>query len=221
MKYILSIDKTINVLLLLSLIGIGITLEPELFRMKSDWREVLQRLCLSYVSSYIFFFVVVHVKKEKDKANINSFIVPKILAACSQWKPQLRDICNAASVVVPEELPDRTFLANVFSKLRPKYLSPLKNAQGNYANWQEYFWYHKTRVDGFIGVVTDKMPFLDSKLVKLLSELSECEHFQYLALLQTSIEQNTNLSTLSDRFYEYCVKSQELEIYAHKKLHVG
>ncbi len=221
MRYILSIDKTINVLLLLSLLGIGVTLTPDIFIIRSDWREVLQRLCLSYVSSYIFFFVVVHVKKEKDKANINSFIVPKILAACSQWKPQLRDICNAASVVVPEELPDRAFIANVFSKLRPNSLSPLKNAQGNYANWQEYFWYHKTRVDGFIYVVTDKMPFLDAKLVKLLSELSECEHFQYLELLETSIIKNSNLSTLSDMFYEYCVKSQELETYANKKLHVG
>jgi hypothetical protein len=220
MRYILSIDKTINVLLLLSLIGIGITLEPELFRMKSDWREVLQRLCLSYVSSYIFFFVVVHVKKEKDKANINSFIAPKILAACSQWRQQLRDVCNAASVVMPEELPDRTFLANVFSKLRPNYLSPLKNTQGDYANWQEYFWYHKTRVDGFICVVTDKMPFLDAKLVKLLSELSECEHFQYLELLQTTTSNHVDLSFLADRFHDYCVKSQELETYA-SKLHTN
>jgi hypothetical protein len=218
MKYILSIDKTINVLLILSIIGIGITLVPDTFTMRSDWREVLQRLCLSYVSSYIFFFVVVHVKKEKDKANINSFIVPKILAACSQWKPQLRDICNAASVVVPEELPDREFLANIFAKLSPNSLSPLKNAQGNYANWQAYFEYHKMRVDGFIFVVTDKMPFLDAKLVKLLSELSECEYFQYLELLETSINQNTNLSSLAPLFYEYCVKSQELENYANKKL---
>ncbi len=221
MRYILSIDKTINVLLVLSLIGIGITLEPELFRIKSDWREVLQRLCLSYVSSYIFFFVVVHVKKEKDKGNINSFIVPKILAACTQWKPQLRDICNAASVVIPEELPDRAFVTSVFSKINSSSPSPLKNMQGDYANWQEYFWYHKTRVDGFICVVTDKMPFLDAKLVKLLSELSECEHFQYLELLETSVSNNKNLLFLADRFYEYCVKSQELETYANNKLHVG
>lgn len=221
MKYILSVDKTINVLLILSLIGIGITLVPDIFTMRSDWREVLQRLCLSYVSSYIFFFVVVHVKKEKDKGNINSFIVPKILAACSQWKPQLRDICNAASVVMPEELPDRVFVTSVFSKINSSSPSPLKNMQGDYANWQEYFWYHKTRVDGFVCVVTDKMPFLDSKLVKLLSELSECEHFQYLELLETSVSNNKNLSFLADRFYEYCVKSQELETYANNKLHIG
>jgi hypothetical protein len=220
MRYILSVDKTINVLLILSIVGIGITLVPDIFTMRSDWREVFQRLCLSYVSSYIFFFVVVHIKKEKDKANINSFIVPKILAACSQWKPQLRDICNATSVVIPEELPDKELLVNVFSKLRPNALSPLKNAHGNYANWQAYFEYHKTRVDGFIFVVTDKMPFLDAKLVKLLSELSECEYFQYLELLETSINQNTNLSSLSPLFYEYCIKSQELERYVNKKLHV-
>ena len=220
MRYILSIDKTINVLLILSVVGIGITLEPELFKIRSDWREVLQRLCLSYVSSYIFFFVVVHVKKEKDKENINSFIVPKILAACSQWKPQLRDICNAASVVIPEELPDREFITNAFSKINPNACSPLRNKQGDYANWQEYFWYHKTRVDGFICVVTDKMPFLDSKLVKLLSELSECEHFQYLELLETSVSNNKNLSFLADRFHAYCLKSQELETYANNKLHI-
>ncbi len=222
MKYLLSVNKTINILLIVSLVSITLKIVipddiPELFKWGSEFGEVYLGVCLAYVSSYIFYFVVVHVKKEKDKENINSFIEPKIRSAYSQWKPQLKDICNAGGVTMPEGLPDKTFITNLFLKVNPNDPAPLvKDAQGTYANWLEYFWYYKKRVDRFIAVVTDKMPFLDSKLVQLLSELSECEHFKFLEGPVGVSVKNTDLSAWADGFHKYCVKSDALETYANE-----
>lgn len=222
MKYFLTINRTINCLFIFSLASIILKILyldhiPELFKPGHEFGEIYSRLCLSYISSYIFYFVVVHVKKEKDKENINKFINPKIRTAYSQWKPQLMDICKAVGEDMPSDLPEKAFIIEVFSKIDPNSQAPLiKDTQGNYANWIEYFFYYKNRVDKFISVVTDKMPFLDSELVRLLSELSECEHFKMVEASVAPAFRNKDLSAWASGFHKYCVKSYDLEIYANK-----
>ena len=222
MKYLFSVNKTINIFLILSLISIVLKTSllndiPELFKWGNEFGDVYTRLCLAYVSSYIFYFLVVHIKKEKDKENINSFIDPKIRSAYSQWKPQLKDICDASGVVMPEGVPEKAFIKEVFLKIAPYSSAPLiLGTQGNYANWFQYFDYYKQRVDCFISVVTDKMPFLDSKLVLLLSDLSNCYHFRSLEFTLGHKTSNPNLSVWADSFHEYCLKSYALEMYAIK-----
>jgi hypothetical protein len=185
MKYFLTINRTINFLFIFSLASIILKTSylddiPEFFKLGHAFGEIYSRLCLSYISSYIFYFVVVHVKKEKDRENINKFINPKIRTAYSQWKLQLRDICKAGVNMSSDgDLPEKDFIIEIFSKIDPHSQAPLiKDIQGNYANWIEYFFHHNNQVDKLISVVTDKMPFLDSELVRLLSELSECRHFE-------------------------------------------
>lgn len=222
MKYFLTINKTINFLFIFSLASIIIKILylddiPELFKLGHEFGEMYSRLCLSYISSYIFYFVVVHIKKEKDKKNINKFINSKIRTTYSQWKPQLMDICKAAGIDMPSDLPEKAFIIELFSNINPNSQAPLiKNTQGNYANWIEYFFYYKNRVDKFISVVTDKMPFLDSELVRLLSELSECEHFKMVEATVALAIKNQDLSAWASGFHEYCIKSYDLEAYANK-----
>jgi hypothetical protein len=222
MKYLLSVNKTINLLLVVAIVSISLKIVvlddiPELFRWGAEFGDVYSRVCMAYVSSYIFYFVVVHVKREKDKENINSFINPKIHNACAQWKPQLKDLCNAARVAVPDGVPDKAFLTNLFQQINPNSFAPLlKDVHGNRANWLEYFAYYRARVDRFISMITDKMPFLDSKLVQLLSELSECEHFKFLEVTMAIPLSNTDMSAWASGFHKYCVASNALEEYANE-----
>lgn len=190
---------------------------PEKFKFGQEVGEMYLQLCLAFISSYIFYFVVVHLRREKDRENVNSFVNPYIRSAGAQWKSQLKAMCESLGVSEPIGIPDEAFVADIFAKIGSKGRSPLmKEYPSTYLSWFEYLWYYQSRVERFITIVLNKMPFLDSKLVQLLSELYECEHFTSMRFYVGNRFANTDLSFLAGNFHMYCVKSNAVETYANE-----
>ena len=62
------------------------------------------------------------------------------------------------------------------------------------------------------------MPFLDSKLVRLLAEIDDCSHFGVIESTLNLKFGNNNMSAWASSFYEYSIKCKELEQYNEKNL---
>ena len=79
LKSLLRVRKELNIFLgisVVAVVSIGVLLRdiPEIIPKGAEIGEVFYRLSLSYIASYIFYFVVVHLKAEKDKKNISAYI---------------------------------------------------------------------------------------------------------------------------------------------------
>jgi hypothetical protein len=48
--------------------------------------EWVYRLCFAFLASYIFYVVVVHVRRQRDKENIRPFLSAKTRRICEQAK---------------------------------------------------------------------------------------------------------------------------------------
>ena len=77
--YIASLDRTLTVLFIFC--GFVIIAHefvfagwPELFSGGAALWELLYRLCFAFVASYIFYVVVIHVQRQRDKENIREFL---------------------------------------------------------------------------------------------------------------------------------------------------
>ncbi len=81
-RYFRTMRTELQVLLCLALLTIFLiefvlSLIPELFHGGAALGTIISRICLSYVSSYIFYFFVVHSKSQRDKENIYGYIAKK------------------------------------------------------------------------------------------------------------------------------------------------
>ncbi len=73
---------------LLTLLGLSLTVYfliefflidiPQLFSGGYKLGQFVGKICQSYISAFIFYFIVVHLKSEKDKRNINEYVGQKV-----------------------------------------------------------------------------------------------------------------------------------------------
>ncbi len=187
----------------------------------SEFGEVYYKLCISLFSSYIFYFIVVHVKSIKDKENVNIFIANKIRNILSEYTSQIKEI-EAKSILKSDILYfELTNIENMLEKINPKSNAPLILGNlNNYANWMQYFSYHNKRTREHIQKIFVHMPFLDSELVKILAHIDDCNHFSIIDILSGIEFGNDNLKSFGNSFYEYSKLCKDLDCYYNKKMSI-
>jgi hypothetical protein len=223
-RNILAVSPFLNIALVIA-IGSVVVMEAYLFEIPEivPWGEefgaVFYKLCLSIMASYLFYFIVVHLKSQSDKENINAFVASKSYRVVGEYKSQIVSIKKEANSTIESEYPSKDELEAMFSLIHPKGNAPLMLGQfGGNANWMQYMSYHNKRTQELIKKVFVKMPFLDSKLVRLLAEIDDSTHF---SVIETTISfqfNNADMSAWAGSFYDYSVLCKELEEYNEKKL---
>jgi hypothetical protein len=167
----------------------------------------------------LFHFIVVHLKSQSDKENINAFVASKSYRVVGEYKSQLSEIKKESSSNVESEYPTKSEIEAMFRAINPKGKAPLVLGQrGNHADWMQYMSFHNKRTQDLIKKVFVKMPFLDSKLVRLLAEIDDCTHFSVIESTISFHFSNPDLSAWAESFYNYSVLCKELQGYNEKKL---
>ena len=223
-KYITSVRPAINIVLLFAIVSIVImegwlNSIPELVSWGSEFGEVYFKICLSIISSYVFYFIVVHVKSVQDKENIGVFVSGKVRNVIGDYKSQINELKKAANNTSESEYLEKGEIESIFKSINPKSQAPLLlGGLGNYANWLQYLDYHKSRSQGFIQKVFIKMPFLETELVSLLAKIDDCTHFMVLGHTANRQLNNTDMEAWASGFYDYALLCKELENYHEKHL---
>lgn len=181
---------------------------------------IVEKLCLSYISAFIFYFLVVHIKTQKEKANIHNYIRAKVYTVINCCVLSLKELSKASNVSLSEKYPTEEELNLIFKSINPNSKAPLmlSNKQGDFANWIEYFEYYRQRSKSATEKIFLKMPFLDTKLVNLLAKIDDCTHFYSIKTGVNIRFSNTDLASWQSSFLDYIKLIIELEIYADKKL---
>ncbi len=224
LNYFTSIRPAINAIFLGAIASI-IAMEgwlnsiPEIVSWGSEFGRVYYKICLSIISSYVFYFLVVHIKSEQDKENIGVFVSGKIKNIISIYKSQICALKKATSNTSEEVYLEKNEIESIFTSINPNSEAPLLMiGLGNYANWLQYLDYHKSRTQSHIQKVFLKMPFLESKLVALLAELDDCSHFIALGHTINMQLNNPDMSSWAGGFYDYSLLCKKLDGYHEKYL---
>ena len=224
LRYIFSVPLLLNLVLLiaiLSVIVMDVFLKniPEIVSWGSEFGDVYYKLCLSLFASYIFYFIVIHIKLERDKENVNIFISNKVFHILQEYKSQITSIKKETDSLIEKEYLNQSEIETTFQQINPSGEAPLflSNIK-NYANWMQYFSFYKDRTQKTIQKIFVHMPFLDSKLVKILAHIDDCEHFTVIELLSNITFGNKDMESFASSFYKYSILCKELEDYGNKKM---
>lgn len=223
-KYFTSVRIEINILLAVCLLNVVIiefifSNIPELFTGGTKITEIFERLCLSYISSYIFFFLVVHTKNQKDRENLYEYIAQKTYRIIGDAKNIIRTFTNKTNInIKKDEYPSLSDLQEMCKLINPYDQAPLILGQvGSYGTWLQYLNHFRIKTEENIAKIYLKMQFLDSDYLKLVIKIEDCTHFSAIKTLIDIKINNTDLSSFANGLHQYfkCVK--DLEEYAEQK----
>ena len=218
-NYIRSVDTTLNVLLLISLVSIVLTDTlfknlPELFDGGAGLLNAYYNFCIGMVVSYIFYFVVVHIKELKDKENIDAYVVGKSKAVIHDYESVIRAIQNKLNITSDGLYPSESEVQRLFAQIDPNSDAPMvSRTSRSYVNWLQFMDSYRFRSQKVISKIFEKMPFLDSEHVKLLSAVDDCTHFMVIENTSRTPTSNQDLSAWASTFYDYSIACKQLNLY--------
>lgn len=223
-KNIRAVSATLNVAFIVaatSVVAIEVYFSqlPEVIPYGEAILEIYYRLCLSIIASYIFYFIVVHMKSQNDKENIYAFVASKSYNIVGDYKAQINALKKAAGWTCNNEYFSDQDISKMFGAINPNGVAPLQLGQlGIQANWIQFMDWRNNRTREFIKKIFVKIQFLESEFIKLLSEIDDCSHFSHIDGTVNVQVNNTDMKPWSGLFYEYSMKCKSLEEYNDAKL---
>lgn len=194
---------------------------PELFKGAFELGQIIYKLSMSYTSAFIFYFLVVHVKQQKDKENLYSYVAQKVYMVIGCAWGIISEISKASNLTLKEKYPSKEELDIICKSINPNGNAPLLLGPigNNYANWIQYFDYSKNRSNNATEKVFKKMPFLETELVHILAKIEDNSHFMSVRNLANSMPiRNQDITAFQSSLSDYFELIKVLEKYADKKL---
>jgi hypothetical protein len=222
---LLNQRQLLNLLLLVSIITILLNdfLFNEMTEIVSFGDElgmVLSNLCLAYISSFIFYYVVVVLKEKKDKKNIY-FTVYELTEQLVGRAFSVYHNVIAASGAIQTDYDKKTITKEQFvelCKLGNPNAIPKNNFLGTPWNQQQATYgqliYNNsfTNVKAYTDRIFNYMPFLETDFVKLINRLHSSSFF-LMAPNFLNKASNTDFSVYADKMYEFLELVSELDTY--------
>ena len=187
---------------------------PELFKGGHTIGTIVEKICLSYISAFIFYFLVVHIKQQRDKKNIYNYVAIKSLSIIAYGQTIGRDLAKTANVEMKEYYPSKNELLEICSKINPYSEAPtLMSWTGQKYNWFQFFENYRLQTMSTIEDIYSKMPFLDTKLVKHLSAIEGSDYFSFVKAVSNAPFQfkNENLLNFADTIFKYIETVKEFD----------
>ncbi|WCN10714.1 hypothetical protein [Marinomonas mediterranea] len=146
-----AVNPTLTFLFVLSifsiiLIDFFLIEVPEFVGWGAEFGKVWSSLCVSIISSYIFYFVVVHIKEYKDSLNLGLYLSRKCQAVLSSHEQVMRELRSKIEDDSNEKYYDLETLHKAFLAISPHGKAPMViGPHLNNANWLQFF-YNKSQV---------------------------------------------------------------------------
>ncbi len=188
---------------------------PEFFKYGDELGQVLSNLSLAYISSYIFYTVVVVMKERSDNKNIHSTVYKLTKNLVSRAYSVYNEIGMAAGDLSHDKRKiTKDDFIELCGKVNPRDGRPdLKILGGIPGKWGESIYYNSvTYVQRYADRIFNYMPFLDSEYVRLVNKLLDSSFFSTARLLNENFA-NTDFSPWASNMYDYLICVRELEQY--------
>ncbi len=215
--YFKKIRKELKALLLISLVGyfliVLLNIFPEAFPGANKIGEFFSKLCIAYTTSLIFYFVVVHIKTERDKENVGEYVAIK-----------LSDIITVGHLYYDPFLNGKRFEDLKPSDLTRLILDKVKRNEpgrgyikfdGTPYTWLQIYEDHKKSTFEALDIIFRRYSHLDSKLIKLLSRVEDSMmYFQWQLLY--SFPRDESFGMFQFQLQTYLLVIKDLEDYTKK-----
>lgn len=229
--YIFTVNRPLTVLFLVC-VGVLVADDilfagtTELFRGGAELSELTYKLCLALASSYLFYFIVVHAKRQRDKETLRPFLYAQTLRLAGEAKNIVGTFKEQSGHSFEGDFPPSEEDVRLMClALHPYGNSPIitgydpETGATAYLNWLQYLKYYNERTKDVVTRIYIATLFLDSDHLQVVLDVENGFLVRYyldqgLAMPMS----NTDLTFMTSSLYEYFVKARCAEEYAHARL---
>jgi hypothetical protein len=156
-------------LVILLAIQFSPVLLPEIFPDTSNKiNEMISRLCYAYIGSFIFYYLVVHLKRKKDEANISEFVSNNIKYLYYNYKYLMNSMQKNSENKI--EFPNAEQLKNILGSIDPNSEAPLvMGVHHRKADWFDLLDHVFDRHHIYLKKLETLVPHLPTRLVRILA----------------------------------------------------
>lgn len=169
---------------------------------------IVFRLCMSYISSFIFYFIVVHVPKQKDRDYIYQYIKNDVCNVVDYGKNLSKHLRDESKISF-DKYPDKTNILLICKAVKGD--SVIKNEKLISLMLQ-----YKLKTLADIYDIYSKMPFIEGKLIYLIDNIKDCLYFDRLDNYNVEIH-GDDLAYFHIPLIMYFESIQELDEYVDDK----
>jgi hypothetical protein len=190
---------------------------PELFKGANTLGNIFYKICLAYLTAYIFYFLNVYVKSQQDLNEVNYFIGRQVASIIGENASIIIEFRNNDFVKRTDIYPSEEELKDILKSIKIND-GPYKSISDYKTTWLTYFDFYKKRTRKNIEKILYKNNYLDSKLVSILSELDDSEFFMHLDNKVLFENSDGDLSFMASSLSKYFETLQKLNVYYYEKL---
>jgi len=199
------------------------------FNETSKINSIIKTVCLSYVTSYIFYLIVVFSKEIYDIKNSQPYIQTKLREIQSLALGFKSKIENIDGNKFKSEIPTIEEIRQKFTLNQIDLTSDAGEKRLYPFTWEQLFKENAKETRNSIDRVLILLPYIDSKLINLLNKLYECSFFNMSTKLAPAnliipkikeLTKNNNInfaSTYADMIIEYLKIIKKLNYYIKKE----
>lgn len=199
--------------------------------------RLIETVAVSYLTSFIFYYVIVIIKEKRDKKIIMPFIADYVYVAmnnCMCFCFSMRNSAGLESVSIETNIHNRNLniypnledLKTICTKINP---NEEKNADIGINGLQtipHFFGVminYTYQIDYFLKIVLDKSNFIDIELLRILTDIQTHGYHQHMLsydkkLVMTAKHRHDNLSVFEKSFLSYFELFRMLEDYSERYL---
>ena len=146
-------------------------------------------LSIAYVSSFVFYFFVVHYSRQKEKSLLYGYIGGLFNMIINDGKNIFADMVKKAGLNTDPEKMTKDQIEIMCSSTNPLAPSTIMDFNGtHYINWLEYLDYYRKRKEECLNKILMQMQYLDVEFVKILNQFILPHLFSSLDLHLLSME---------------------------------
>jgi hypothetical protein len=191
---------------------------PGFFKGALELGSIFYKICIAYLTAYIFYFLNIFIKSQNDLFEINYFIARQVSKILGDNSSILIEFSNLGYTKKTDIYPSKTELERILLLINIKDPVFKDTKDYNKSSWPKYFNYFKIRTQKNINLILQRSNYLDARLVSIISELEDSEFFMHLDYL--SLWENTEgkLLFMAGPLSKYFSTLQELNSYYYEKL---
>lgn len=192
---------------------------PEKICKGDEIGQVISYLCMAYISSCLFYYVVVVLKEKRDRENINKYIyklTKEIIGRANSVYHRIIEASNVEKTDYDIKTISREEFIKLCIKANPNDISPnfLNGASPFNAvpvSFGRLIYNNSFRnVQDLINRIFIYIPFLSSEFVSLLNEIENSEHFITASTL-TFEKVNSTFEVYANGFFDFIEIIKRLE----------
>jgi len=220
LKAFTSVKLNLLVLLLASLathlsIELYLVKIPARFNGAYEIGQFFSKISISYITGFIFYFIVVHLKNESDKRNINEYVGHEVYGIITDGHLLIQPLMQIDDKKARFRDLDRKKLYELLAKIDPlaKEAPLIRNDEK--VTWIEWYADQIGSTMKHIQNIFQRLNYIDTKLIKLLTRIENSIFIkQFDFLVRNSREQKLNI--YQPQIDAYLNLIEELEHFAEK-----